>query len=60
MSPTEWGLAILFALLALLFLGVPVAFALGAVAMVALVLAEGPLFSPGWPSSGWPRCRCSS
>ena len=42
MSPAEWGLAILAALLALLFLGVPVAFALGAVAVVALVFAEGP------------------
>ena len=42
MSPAEWGLAILAGLLALLFLGVPVAFALGAVALGALVLAEGP------------------
>ena len=41
MSPTEWGLAILAAILALLFLGVPVAFALGAVALGALVLSDG-------------------
>ena len=42
MSPAEWGLAILAALLALLFLGVPVAFALGAVALGALILSDGP------------------
>ena len=41
MSPAEWGLAILAALLLLLFLGVPVAFALGAVALGALVFSEG-------------------
>ena len=41
MSPAEWGLAILAALLLLLFLGVPVAFALGAVALAALVFSEG-------------------
>lgn len=41
MSPAEWGFAILAALLLLLFLGVPVAFALGAVALAALVFSEG-------------------
>ena len=41
MSPAEWGFAILAALLLLLFLGVPVAFALGAVALGALVFSEG-------------------
>ena len=41
MNPAEWGLGILAALLVLLLLGVPVAFALGAVATAALLLAGG-------------------
>src|SRR5690554_1337148 len=42
MSTLTLGLLIVFALVALLLLGAPVAFALGAVALGFLVLMEGP------------------
>ena len=42
MSPLEAGLIIFVALMALLFLGVPVAFALGAVSLGAMLLSDGP------------------